>query len=248
MCAVLLPSVPPRAGSASAHRPGTGPGSCPTRMSQLFGWLIRARVGPRYCPHTPSPECPPGRTRAPYDNELGALVPAAGWQRLSCADGSKGPRLYDWALIATARAGHWLLARRSLHPGEKGELELAFFRCWSPRPVALPELMLAHAFLAVTASAMRPAAPLARACGSGIHWSAPRPTCRHPRWIGRRCTARWGMSPTRGLIRTAGPGTVPRPRPGRTRTSPPSWSARPAGRRGAAGWPRRPRSWSARRC
>ncbi len=143
---------------------------------------------------------PPGRTRAPHDNELAALVPAAGWQRLSCADGSKGPRLYDWALIATARAGHWLLARRSLHPGEKGELELAFFRCWSPRPVALPELvavagarwgvedcfseakneagldhyqvrkyrawyrhitlsMLAHAFLAVTASAMRPAAP-----------------------------------------------------------------------------------------
>ena len=25
--------------------------------------------------------------------------PADGWQRLSCADGSKGPRLYDWALI-----------------------------------------------------------------------------------------------------------------------------------------------------
>jgi hypothetical protein len=32
---------------------------------------------------------------------LAALVPAAGWQRLSCADGSKGPGLYDWALIGT---------------------------------------------------------------------------------------------------------------------------------------------------
>jgi SRSO17 transposase len=30
--------------------------------------------------------------------------------------------------------------RRSLKPGEKGQLELAFFRCWSPRPVTLPEL------------------------------------------------------------------------------------------------------------
>jgi SRSO17 transposase len=30
--------------------------------------------------------------------------------------------------------------RRSLHPGEKGTLELAFFRCWSRRPVTLPEL------------------------------------------------------------------------------------------------------------
>ena len=39
-----------------------------------------------------------GRSRA---DELAALVPASGWQRLSCADGSKGPRLYDWALIGT---------------------------------------------------------------------------------------------------------------------------------------------------
>jgi hypothetical protein len=51
----------------------------------------------------------------------------------------QGPRLYDWALVAPARADHWLLGRRSLRPGEKGELELAFFRCWSPRPVVLPE-------------------------------------------------------------------------------------------------------------
>jgi hypothetical protein len=59
----------------------------------------------------------------------------------SCAGGSKGPRLYDWALIETADPGHWLLARRSLHRNAKGELELAFFRCWSPGPVTLPELV-----------------------------------------------------------------------------------------------------------
>jgi SRSO17 transposase len=73
-------------------------------------------------------------------DEAAALVPKDGWQRLSCADGSKGPRLYDWALIGTAGPGLQLLARRSLSPGEKGQLELAFFRCWSPRPVSLPEL------------------------------------------------------------------------------------------------------------
>jgi len=67
-------------------------------------------------------------------------VPAAGWQRLSCADGSKGPRLYDWALIGTDSPQHWLLVRRPLHPNEKGELELAFFRCCSPQPATLPEL------------------------------------------------------------------------------------------------------------
>jgi SRSO17 transposase len=80
---------------------------------------------------------PAGRFRA---DELAALVPASGWQRFSCADGSKGPRLYDWALIGTASPAHQLLGRRSLAPGEKGELELAFFRCWSPRPVTLAEL------------------------------------------------------------------------------------------------------------
>jgi SRSO17 transposase len=74
-------------------------------------------------------------------DELAALVPASGWQRLSCADGSKGPRLYDWALIATASPAHHLLVRRSLHRNEKGEIELAFFRCWSPRPVTLAELV-----------------------------------------------------------------------------------------------------------
>jgi SRSO17 transposase len=131
---------------------------------------------------------------------LAALVPKGGWQRLSCADGSKGPRLYDWALIGTKSPRHHLLVRRSLRPDDKGVLELAFFRCWSPRPVILSELaavagarwgvedcfaeakneagldhyqvrkyrawyrhatlsMLAHAFLAVTARASRPAAP-----------------------------------------------------------------------------------------
>jgi SRSO17 transposase len=74
-------------------------------------------------------------------DELAALVPAGGWQRLSCADGSKGPRLHDWAMVATNSPRHHLLVRRSLQPGEKGQLELAFFRCWSPRPVTMPELV-----------------------------------------------------------------------------------------------------------
>jgi SRSO17 transposase len=72
--------------------------------------------------------------------EATALVPADAWQRISCADGSKGPRLYDWALIATDRADRHLMVRRSLQPGEKGELELAFYRCYSPGPVTLAEL------------------------------------------------------------------------------------------------------------
>jgi SRSO17 transposase len=81
---------------------------------------------------------PAGPFRA---DQLAALVPASGWQRRSCADGSRGPRLYDWALIGTASPARQLLVRRSLTPGEKGGLELAYFLCWSPRPVTLAEMV-----------------------------------------------------------------------------------------------------------
>src|SRR6185312_858459 len=76
-------------------------------------------------------------------------------------------------------------------------------------------------------------------CGSGTHWSARPPTDQPHRRTGRTCTAPWPRSPTRTLIRTAGPGTWPRPRPGLMSRSPPSWNARPAGRWRAEGWPRR---------
>jgi SRSO17 transposase len=79
-----------------------------------------------------------GRRRA---DELAGLVPGTAWQRLSCADGSKGPRLYDWALIGTASPDHQLLVRRSLQPGEKGQLELAYFLCYAPRGASLAELV-----------------------------------------------------------------------------------------------------------
>jgi hypothetical protein len=41
-----------------------------------------------------------------------------------------------------------LIDSLALQPGEKGRLELAFFRCWSPRPVTLPERHAALAMLA----------------------------------------------------------------------------------------------------
>jgi SRSO17 transposase len=161
---------------------------------------LRQRLEEHQIPYVMAVACsemiavPAGSFRA---DGLAAVAPAAAWQRLSCADGSKGPRLYDWALVDTASAGHRLLIRRSLRPGAKGEFGLALFRCWSPWPVTLSELvavagarwavedcfaeanndtgldhyqvrkyqawyrhvtlsMLAHAFLAVTAHAMRP--------------------------------------------------------------------------------------------
>lgn len=68
-------------------------------------------------------------------DRLAAKVPARGWQRVSCGPGSKGDRLYDWAL-AEAGPAHYLLLRRSLAYGE-----LAFYRCWAPKGATLAELV-----------------------------------------------------------------------------------------------------------
>jgi SRSO17 transposase len=81
---------------------------------------------------------------------LTASIPKRAWQRLSAGPGAKGERIYDWALIdldppvahptttnPTGPAGcWWLLARRNRRTGE-----LAFYRCYAPRPVPLRELV-----------------------------------------------------------------------------------------------------------
>src|SRR6266851_8524117 len=81
---------------------------------------------------------------------------------------------------------------------------------------------------------------------SATRWSAPRSTRRPRRKTGGRCIARWRRRPIRRSIRTGVRGTEPRPPPGPMRTWPPSWSARPAGRRRAAGSRRPPPSWTGR--
>jgi SRSO17 transposase len=70
---------------------------------------------------------------------LAAAMPAFGWQRLSAGASSKGPRLYSWLLIdiASTLPGHeWIMVRRN-----DSTQELAYYRCWSPRPVPLRTLV-----------------------------------------------------------------------------------------------------------
>ena len=69
---------------------------------------------------------------------LAAGIPTRSWQVLSAGAGAKGPRLYAWAWITIAEPGEhqWLLIRRNITTGE-----LAFYRCYSPVPVALAELV-----------------------------------------------------------------------------------------------------------
>ena len=87
-------------------------------------------------------------------DRLAQMLPRRAWQRLSAGAGSKGPRMYSWAWVAlrpedtkdgadsangadSASSGlHHLLIRRNDSTGE-----LAYLRCYSPRPVPLRTLV-----------------------------------------------------------------------------------------------------------
>jgi SRSO17 transposase len=116
----------------------------------LRAWLEEHRV--RYVLAVPKDEAlplPDGRTR--QARELYALVPAAAFERRSCADGAKGPREYDWASVHLAETGHGLerhlLIRRSTVANKKdkktGQLvcEVAYFICHTHPGATLAELI-----------------------------------------------------------------------------------------------------------
>jgi SRSO17 transposase len=94
---------------------------------------------------------PDGRTR--QARELYALVPEEAFERRSCADGAKGPRDYDWAIVQLAATAQGLqrhlLIRRSTVPNKKnkktGELvpEVAYFLCHTDPDATLAALVAA---------------------------------------------------------------------------------------------------------
>jgi SRSO17 transposase len=73
--------------------------------------------------------------------DIVAAVPAEGWARLSAGDGTKGPRVYDWARVRLARLPtpgweHWLLARRR----RDDPAELAYYVVFAPVGTTLETL------------------------------------------------------------------------------------------------------------
>ncbi|MFC4591825.1 IS701 family transposase [Sphaerisporangium corydalis] len=76
---------------------------------------------------------PAGRIRA---DSMVRQIPRTGWQRLSCGNGAKGERDYDWALVATTGPAHHLLIRRSIRTPS----QLAFYLCHTPAPAPLHRL------------------------------------------------------------------------------------------------------------
>jgi len=58
------------------------------------------------------------------------------WQRRACGIGTKGYRVYDWAVINSADPDHQYMIRRSIENGE-----LAFYHCYNPRRETAGELV-----------------------------------------------------------------------------------------------------------
>jgi SRSO17 transposase len=104
---------------------------------KLAGWLEDHSVGyvlAVACDHQVRTAA--GKLRV---DALAGMVPQQGWQRLSCGDGAKGPRLYDWGLIDTvevpggADSPRQVLIRRSVADPDA----MAYFVCHAPRPTPL---------------------------------------------------------------------------------------------------------------
>lgn len=82
----------------------------------------------------------------PRVDTLAADAPRLAWKRLSAGDGSKGPRLHDWAMATLPDGGRdgferRLLIRRSITPNGKGELEHAYYLCFAPAATTINELV-----------------------------------------------------------------------------------------------------------
>lgn len=117
-------------------------GSAPALRADLEAWRWAYVLGIRSTePVRPATD---GGLITRSAGDLAAALPAHVWRRLRAGEGSKGPRLYDWALVPlvhlTATTGsHALLVRRSLD----NPTDLALFLVFTPRAATLAEIVRA---------------------------------------------------------------------------------------------------------
>ena len=82
-----------------------------------------------------------GDFRTHTAEDLAASLTMDQWRRLPAGQGSKGPRLYDWARLRLFRLqsppwDHWLLIRRSI----SDPMDMAFYVTFGPHETELKEL------------------------------------------------------------------------------------------------------------
>jgi SRSO17 transposase len=108
------------------------------RVRELgLGYVLQVAANRRVRTHT-------GPMRV---DAIAKLLADQPWQTYSCGRGAKGHRDYAWAWVAilpdpgdigpnAPRGEHHLLIRRTRSSGE-----LAYLRCWTPKPTSLAELV-----------------------------------------------------------------------------------------------------------
>jgi SRSO17 transposase len=88
---------------------------------------------------------PDGRSRRVTVAEVEALLLSEqDWQRLSMSEGTKGPRLFDWAAVPILHqwqddGQHWLLLRRCL----SAERQTTYYFVFAPPGTTLPQMVQA---------------------------------------------------------------------------------------------------------
>jgi SRSO17 transposase len=158
------------------------------RDGKFRAWLEQRRTG--YVVAVDSRQAITGSAGTSRADALAAHAPDQAWKRRSCGNGSKGPRVFDWAAATVPAEGteppgwsRYLLVRRSTARNAKDELEPAYYLCCAPAGTPDEELI--------------------RVAGS--RWAVERLVpARHPRPAGARLPGRHGgdrpKSPGSGLI------------------------------------------------
>jgi SRSO17 transposase len=104
-------------------------------------WCERRRIG--YVVAVPCSQAVPTGAGSARADHAAAAAPEQAWKRLSCSDGAKGPRLFDWAVASLPVGEHtppgwgrWLLVRRQILTDDQLEAgkqpELAYYLCAGP--------------------------------------------------------------------------------------------------------------------
>ncbi|WP_397469270.1 IS701 family transposase [Pseudonocardia charpentierae] len=113
-------------------------------------WCEKRRIG--YVVAVPRSQSIPAGAGSSRADHATAMAPEQAWKRRSCADGAKGPRLFDWAVASVSAGddtppgwGRWLLVRRQILTTDQTaagrEPELAYYLCAGPPGTADEELI-----------------------------------------------------------------------------------------------------------
>jgi hypothetical protein len=82
--------------------------SCRGSDGKFRAWLEQRRVG--YVVAVDSRQAIAGESGTSRADALAAHAPEQAWKRRSCGNGSKGPRVFDWAAATLSKTAASLLA------------------------------------------------------------------------------------------------------------------------------------------